>query len=226
MSGDNFGGDKKAPMRSPLASIEKRFILRTVDKFPSWIEGYHLTMLTLPWSAGLIVFGYLAAGNIQWLWGSSAMLFLQWFTDSFDGALGRRRDTGIPKWGFYMDHFLDFVFMWCLPLGYVFIVSPPSAWMLVIVAFIYSLLMVNSFLAFGATNEFKITYLGLGPTEVRIGFIALNTALIVWGPRFLMAALPYALGVFALGLIVIVVRTQKYVWRIDMQDVQARDGDE
>ena len=36
------------------------------------------------------------------------------FTDSFDGALGRRRDTGIPKWGYYMDHLLDFVFMWCV----------------------------------------------------------------------------------------------------------------
>ncbi len=46
---------------------------------------------------------------------------LQWFTDSFDGALGRHRDTGIPRWGFYMDHFLDFVFMCPVFIGWSFL---------------------------------------------------------------------------------------------------------
>lgn len=100
MDNQEFGGDKKLPMKTLLAKYEKKFIDSNVSKFPGWVQGYHLTLMTIPFSAGLIIFGYLAKNNFTWLWLSSLMLFLQWFTDSFDGALGRFRDTGIPKWGF------------------------------------------------------------------------------------------------------------------------------
>jgi len=216
MAETTFAGDKKSPMRSPLAGIEKRFILAYVEKFPRWIETYHLTLLTVLWSVGLIGFGYLARFNIHWIWGSSLMLFLQWFTDSFDGALGRHRDTGLVKWGYYMDHFLDFVFMWCLPVGYVFIVSGPSVFLLFVVAFVYSALNVNAFLSFACTNEFKITYLGIGPTEVRLLFILLNVLVISFGPGFLETILPFVLGAMTAALCVIVHRTQKQIWAMDM----------
>ena len=121
MAEENFTGDKKVPMKSMLADAEKRFIMANVGKFPKWIEGYHLTLMTIPWTIGLVVFGFLASrGSMHWLWGSSLMLALQWFTDSFDGALGRLRDTGIPKWGFYMDHFLDYLFMSGVFIGWTF----------------------------------------------------------------------------------------------------------
>ena len=218
MSNQSFAGDRKAPMRSPLAKIEKWAITSNVQRFPGWIEGYHLTLATIVWSAGLVGFGYLAGrSNIHWLWGSSVMLFLQWFTDSFDGALGRLRDTGIPKWGFYMDHLLDFVFTWCAVVAYVFVVDGTSSHLVVILAFVYSAMMASSFLSFAAINEFKITYLGLGPTEMRVALILLNTGLIFFGPGFMEATLPYALGVLALGFCVIVYRTQRRIWAIDME---------
>jgi archaetidylinositol phosphate synthase len=121
MSDKQFGGDKKMPMRTFLAKWERRFIDALVPKFPQWIHGYHLTLMTILWSAGLIAFGYLARGNLSWLWLSSLMLMLQWFTDCFDGALGKFRDTGIPKWGYYMDHLLDFVFLCSILIGYSFL---------------------------------------------------------------------------------------------------------
>ena len=37
-----FGGDKKLPMNSLLARYEKKFIDGNVQRFPNWIEGYHL----------------------------------------------------------------------------------------------------------------------------------------------------------------------------------------
>ncbi len=92
-----FGGDKKLPMKSLLAEHERKLIDKYVPKFPKWIEGYDLTLTTILWSIGVIIFGWLAKDNRLWLLLSSAMLALQWFTDSFDGALGRYRDTGIPK---------------------------------------------------------------------------------------------------------------------------------
>ena len=217
-----FHGDKKLPLKSPLAKVERRLIDAWTPRFPRWIEGYHLTLMTILWSGGLILFGYLARSSLHWLWLSSLMLFLQWFTDSFDGALGRYRDTGIPKWGYHMDHFLDFIFMCAVLVGYALLFQGQSGTLFLMLVPIYGGLMVNSYLAFAATNEFKITFLGLGPTEVRLLLILLNTALIVFGTAFVQVALPYA---FAAGLIVVVVvvyRTQKYIWRIDMADKQAR----
>ena len=220
---EDFAGDKKAPMRSPLAAVEHRFIHANVHRFPPWIKSYQLTLLTIPWSVGVLVSGYLAArGNLHWLWGSSLMLFLQWFTDSFDGSLGRHRDAGLVKWGFHMDHFLDFVFMWCVVAQYAFLVDGASRHIVYALAFLYGAVMVNSWLDFAITNEFKITYLGMGPTEIRLFFIVLNTLLIHFGTGFLEAILPYALILWLLLLSAIVYRTQKAVWAMDMADKQRR----
>ncbi|MCK4913908.1 MAG: CDP-alcohol phosphatidyltransferase family protein [Planctomycetes bacterium] len=217
MNSQTFNGDKKAPMKSLLARYERKFIDSNITKFPAWIQGYHLTLMTIPLSIGLVVFGYLAKNNLNWLWLSSLVLFLQWFTDSFDGALGRHRDTGIPKWGFYMDHFLDFVFMSSVFLGYSFLFEGLNKVLVFFMVPAFGCLMVSSFLAFGATGEFKITYLRTGPTEIRIGFIILNCLVIILGIGFMEKALIYIFVVFIVALCVVIYRTQKYIWNIDMQ---------
>ena len=223
MKESQFTGDKKMPMKSLFATTERRFINATAPKFPGWIEGYHLTLLTIPLSAGLVGFGYLASkGSLHWLWLSSLMLFLQWFTDSFDGALGRLRDTGIPKWGFYMDHFLDYIFMSCVFIGWSFLFKGKSnliAWTMVMAM---GSLMVNSFLSYGATGEFKITYLRTGPTELRLAFIIVNCLLIKFGTAFAEKNLLYICIVFCASIAVIVYRTQRYIWSVDMTDKKIR----
>ena len=226
MPPQKFTGDKKAPMHSPLAKSERKLIDAWVPKFPLWIEGYHLTLLTLAWSAGLILFGWLAGHNIHWLWGSSLMLFLQWFTDSFDGSLGRYRDTGIPKWGFHMDHLLDFIFMSAVFAGYAFIVSQPHFVHLVLVlGFIYAVVMVNSFLEFGAIGEFRITWLGTGPTELRLYFIIINCFLMAYGVAWLERALPYLVGAFIAATVFIIYSTQRRIWEIDMDAKRAKEAE-
>ena len=45
---DGFSGDRHAPMRSPLAKLEQWVIARNVSRFPHWIQGYHLTLVTIP----------------------------------------------------------------------------------------------------------------------------------------------------------------------------------
>jgi hypothetical protein len=212
-----FAGETHAPMRSPLANLERRVIQRTVGRFPRWIEGYHLTLMTVAWSAGVVLFGWLAQADLRWLWGTTAMLAGQWFTDSFDGALGRLRDSGIPRWGFYMDHFLDFVFMWCVPASYALLVAGRSRVLVVVFAFLYSAMMANAFLEFAATGNFRITYLGVGPTEIRLGYAAINTAIIFLGTGFLERALPWAVGAFGAALLVIVLGSQRRIWTLDMR---------
>ena len=221
---DNFTGDKKVPLTSMLAGPEKKFITWLTPKFPGWIEGYHLTLLTIPWSIGLVVFGYLAGKcSLHWLHLSSLMLFLQWFTDCFDGSLGRYRDTGIPKWGFYMDHFLDFVFMCSVFIGWTFLFTGTNNTLMWFLSLSMGCLMVNSFLAFGATGKFKITYLGTGPTELRLYFIIANTLIAFLGVSLIDQYLPWIFGAYWFGVIVVVFRTQRSIWKVDMADVAARD---
>ncbi|MBN1391768.1 MAG: hypothetical protein JW947_03085 [Sedimentisphaerales bacterium] len=221
MDNQKFSGDKKLPMRTLLAEYERRFIDKNVSKFPKWIQGYHLTLMTIPLSAGLIIFGYLARNNCCWLWLSSLMLFLQWFTDSFDGALGRFRDTGIPKWGFFMDHFLDFVFMCSIFIGYSFLTDGFNRQIVLLLIPVFGCFMVSSYLAFGATNEFKITFLSAGPTEIRFWFFVLNCLIIFLGTAFIEKILVYILVLSVLLLCFIVYRTQKYIWNIDMKNKAA-----
>ncbi len=218
MNSEKFAGDRKIPMTSLLARPERRFIDYWIPQFPRFIEGYHLTLCTIPWSGGMILFGWLARNNILWLWGSCAMLFLQWFSDSFDGSLGRYRDTGIPKWGYFMDHFLDYIFMCAILVGYSFILNHQARQLLLLVMPVYGAFMVSSYLSFAATNEFKITYLRLGPTELRILLILLNIAIMFLGIGYFEKSLPWALAILFPGLCVVVFRTQKYIWRLDMEE--------
>ena len=46
------------------------------------------------------------------------MITLQWLTDSLDGAIGRYRNVGLIRWGYYMDHFLDYIFLCSILIGY------------------------------------------------------------------------------------------------------------
>jgi archaetidylinositol phosphate synthase len=225
MADKTFGGDKKLPMKSLLARSERKLIDTNVPKFPKCIEGYHLTLLTIVWSICLIIFGWLAKDNIHWLWLSSLMIFMQWFTDSFDGALGRYRDTGIPKWGYYMDHFLDYVFICSVLIGYTFLLEDQGKQIVYLLIPVFGCFIVSSYLAFGATNEFKITFLGAGPTEIRIYLIILNILLIIFGTAWIEKILPYILAIAIILMCVVVYRTQKYIWKMDMAEKRAKDSE-
>lgn len=216
----------KAPMHSPLAAAEKKFITWLTPYFPAWIGTRMLTLLTIPWSAGMVIFGWLAGktGNLHWLWAASVMLFLQWFTDSFDGAIGRARNTGLIKWGFYMDHFLDFVFMCSVFIGWSFLFEGTARLMLWFLSLGMGCLMVNAFLSFGATNQFQITYLGTGPTEMRLYFILINTAITIFGLGWLEKSLVYIFIGFWLGVCAVIYRTQRYIWKLDMEIKQKQPG--
>ena len=222
MPDQSFGGAFKKG-QSLLGPIEKRFVNRWVGTIPKRLETYHLTMMTILWSALVILSAWQAqkAGYIIWFWGVSIAIFLQYLTDLFDGAVGRERNTGLVKWGFYMDHFLDFIFQCALIVAYA-LISPPELnlqwWFFAILA-ITSGFMVNSFLSFAATNEFEIYFLGIGPTEIRIYFIALNTVIIYLDPtrQYFETFVPIYAIVLTLGLVFVVWQSHKNLWTLDMK---------
>ena len=202
---------------SMFSPLERRLATRVVPRVPAWLGTQHLTMMTLAWCAGLVVFGYLAANDLRWLWGSSLMIALQWVTDFFDGKVGKYRGTGLVKWGFYMDHLLDFVFLCAVLGGYALVLPERFHFGLFLVLAVFAGFMVNSFLAFAATGRFHISHGKLGPTEFRLALVCINAFVAVYGTRLMGKALPFvAAGGFAV-LCLLAYRTQRELWQRDME---------
>ena len=216
MQREQFAGASKSSV-SLVSPLERRMARAVVPRIPAWLETHHLTMLTLLWCAGLVLFGYLAARDMRWLWGANVMIFLQYLSDFFDGKVGKHRDTGLVKWGFYMDHMLDYVFLCSVIIGYALFLPERALLSLLLVLAVYGGFMVNSFLSFAATEKFEISHMKMGPTEFRIALIAANALLIYFGPRPMKNALPYVAACSFVALCLLVYRTQKTLWRRDMQ---------
>jgi len=189
---------------------------RIVPLVPEFLNTRCLTMLTILWSILVIGFGYQAQENILWLWGSSVMLLMQYITDVLDGEVGRFRNSGFLRWGFYMDHMLDFLFMSSLFIGYGFLVGEESFIYLLSLVVLVGALLSNTFLAFDAANTFRISYLRIGPTEARIFVILVNVFIIQYGILMFERMLPYGVALLFLYMIIAIYRAQKLAYDADI----------
>jgi len=210
-----FAGDKKELVHL-LAPYEQRFIETLLPKVPQSIGTVHLTLMTLAWAAGVILSGYLAAtGDLRWMWAFNACVLGQYVTDMLDGAVGRQRNTGLIKWGFYMDHFLDYIFLCSCIAGYAFLL-PGSYFFLIMACLTLSAgFMVHTFLDFAITNDFKISCSLVGVSEARIVLVAFNILLMVFGTGLLVKAFPFLVAVAFIGLCALVFQSQKLYAQMD-----------
>ncbi len=215
-----FAGAHKTN-NSFLAPLERRLAPLVIPRIPSWIETQHLTMLTLIWSLLILVFSALAARNLRWLWLVSLMIFLQWVTDHYDGKVGKYRNTGLVRWGYYMDHLLDYVFLCSILIGYAFILPERSRFQLLLMLALFAAFDFSTFLAFSATDKLKISYLKFGPTEFRLALIVVNALLIKFGTKHMIGGLKWVNAGAVVGLCVLVYTTQKRIWQLDMESRQA-----
>src|SRR4051812_20062842 len=159
-----------------LARPEQRLLEAIARRLPARVLPDHLTALALLAAAGFAAFGALG-----WLWGMGALLVVQWLGDSLDGTLARVRKTERPRYGYYLDHLAD-----ALSTGLVGIGLGLTAHMHLTVALVlviaYLALSINTYLETQALGVFRLGYGRLGPTEARLGLIALNTALALGAP--------------------------------------------
>ena len=203
-----------------LVPLERRLAQFVLPRVPLWLETYHLTLLTPVWSILMVAFSYLAGRDVRWLWMVNLMIVFHYFTDHFDGKLGKFRNTGLCKWGFYMDHLFDYVFLSSILIGYALLVQGSLFGMLLVLC-VFGAFMFHTFLMLAATGEFRVSFSRFGPTELRLALIVINALLIRYGARPLKAALPCVafLGTVALG--VLAFRAQQKLWQSDMQAKQA-----
>jgi phosphatidylglycerophosphate synthase len=207
-----------------LTPFERRLAPVVLPRIPSWLETYHLTMLTLLWSGLILLFSYWAAQDLRWLWGVSAMVFMQYVTDHYDGKVGKYRGTGLVRWGYYMDHLLDYVFLCSVIIGYAFILPERSRYQVLIMLAIFAGYEVSTFLSFAAkTDRLKLSYFGFGPTEFRLAIIVINALLVQYGTRRMIGGLKYVNIGAGIGLAFMVYKTHKTIWELDMKHKQGVD---
>src|SRR5258705_25123 len=215
-----FAGPTKTNS-SFLTPLERRLARTVLPKIPPWLESYHLTMLTVLWSTLILIFSYLAARDLRWLWMVSVMIFLQYVTDHYDGKIGKYRNTGLVRWGYYIDHLLDYFFLCSIIIRYAFILPERSRYQILLMLAIFAGYEMSTFLAFAATDRFKISYLKLGPTEFRLAIIIINALLVQYGTRSMVNWLTYVTIGAALVFALMIYRTHKVIWEMDMKQKKA-----
>jgi archaetidylinositol phosphate synthase len=104
---------------------------------------------------------------------------LNWFGDSLDGTVARVRNQQRPRYGFYVDHVIDCGGTALLVLGMAAsgLMSLPVALGFLVAYFLVSL---EVYLATYCLGTFKMSYLGFGPTELRIVLAVANLAALRW----------------------------------------------
>src|SRR6476619_1966900 len=215
-----FAGAYKSN-NSFLTPLERRLAPIVLPRIPVWIETYHLTLLTLLWSAMILVFSYNERNDLRWLWLVSLCIFMQYVTDHYDGKVGKYRNTGLVRWGYYMDHLLDYFFLCSVLIGYAFILPERSRFQLLLMLALFAAFDFSTFLAFSAMDKLKISYLKFGPTEFRLALIVINALLIKFGTKHMIGGLKWVNAGAVVGLCVLIYTTQKKIWQLDMESRQA-----
>jgi archaetidylinositol phosphate synthase len=191
---------------SVLAAAEKRALIRMARRIPPGINSDHLSILSL---ASMMAAACALAAVRLTPWAALAAvacLAANWFGDSLDGTLARVRGHERPRYGYYVDHVIDLAATTCLLIGLACsgLMSPTVAMALLAA---YLLVCGESYLATHATSIFRMSFLGFGPTELRI-VLAIGILKAVLTPRISVGSLEGVLlldvgGVVALaGLLI------------------------
>jgi len=150
-------------------------------RLPASVKPDHLTLIGF---IGALVCGI--AYGVSWLsrdllWVASAGLIINWFGDSLDGTLARFRKIERPRYGFFIDNTTDLLSQLSVFLG---IGASPYMRFDVACLGLVALYMVSFFNLVRSidTNVIKIGFYGIGPTEIRLGFISYNFLLLAIGP--------------------------------------------
>jgi phosphatidylglycerophosphate synthase len=153
--------------RSLLASAEKRLLVAIAQRLPRWLSSDHLTMLGLL-SMPLAGLAFSQIGTARWgATGLALALAANWFGDSLDGTVARVRDQQRPRYGYYVDHVIDLAgaVAVLIGMGASGLMEPAIA-----LALLASFLLVSAeaYLATHTVGVFRLSFGGVGPTELRL----------------------------------------------------------
>jgi phosphatidylglycerophosphate synthase len=187
---------------SLTATAEKRLLVAMAHVLPTSITSDHLSALALL-SMGAAGCSFASMRFSKWgAAGVVVFLAVNWFGDSLDGTVARVRNQQRPRYGYYVDHVIDLAGIALLIGGMACsgLMHPAAA---VAVLASYLLVSAETFLATHAAGVFRMSFLGFGPTELRI-VLAIGTVRAVWSPWSTVAG-TYTMQLFDVGGIVTVI---------------------
>lgn len=168
-----------------LGPLERPALAFFARIMPMWVNS---DMLTAFAALGAVITGlaYFWAGQAGALKGNGFLflaslgLIIHWFGDSLDGTLARYRHHERPNYGYYTDHALDGLSSLVIFMGiglsgladFSVTMFALACWLLV---------MMQVFLKTHATGTFEMTSVRVGPTEIRLLVIIVNTVLFFTG---------------------------------------------
>jgi archaetidylinositol phosphate synthase len=187
-----------------LAASERRLLNWLCARMPAWATPDMLTGIGFVGSIATFAGYALSSFHLAWLWVAIAGYFINWFGDSLDGSLARYRKIERPAFGYFVDHSIDSFSNMIIVIGLglsPFIRLDTALFGLTG----YLLLSIHTFLAARVTDEFKLTYLAGGPTEMRLILIAMTVAMYIMepGPALMMGQTLFDLFIGGLGVILI-----------------------
>jgi phosphatidylglycerophosphate synthase len=152
---------------SVTAAAEKRLLEAIARRLPPAINSDHLSALGL---AAMAAAGAAFAALRISPWAAAAVviaLAANWFGDSLDGTLARVRGHLRPRYGYYVDHVMDLGGTTLLFAGIACsgLMSPLLAAGVLVG---YLLVSAEAYLTTHAAGMFRMSFLGCGPTELRV----------------------------------------------------------
>jgi phosphatidylglycerophosphate synthase len=194
---------------SLLAAQEKKLLVWIAERLPQRVNSDHLSLLGLSamLAAGLAFWA--SSWNPWLLLGVVAALAVNWFGDSLDGTVARVRNQQRPRYGFYVDHVLDVAGAAFLFGGMAF-----SSHMSTVVGLgllvAYMMVSAESYLATHARSVFKLSFMRIGPTELRLLLAAgalrvmVDPAAVLFGREFLLLDVGGVVATVGLGVAFVV----------------------
>jgi len=156
---------------SVTARLERQLLVWIAHRLPRWVNSDHLSVLGLS-SMALAGIAFAALGVTPWAALAVVLaLAANWFGDSLDGTVARVRQQQRPRYGFYVDHIIDLAGTTMLIAGMACsgLMNPVIACAVLVG---YLLVSSESYLATHASGVFRMSFLGFGPTELRLVLMA------------------------------------------------------
>jgi phosphatidylglycerophosphate synthase len=196
-----------------LGPLERPALAFFARNMPKWVNSDMLTVLGLLGSVlAAVAYAMVGLGEVKanpWLFVASLGFVINWFGDSLDGTLARYRNMSRPNYGYYTDHAIDGITTLLVFVGIG--LSGMARFDVTLIALSgWLLLMLQVYLKTHATGVFEMTSIKIGPTEMRLVIIALNTVVYFVGAggslfdvTIASQVIPVNLGTLVLGVFAI-----------------------
>ena len=159
-----------------LGRFERPALRWLAAHMPGWVNSDILTGVGI--LGAVIIFVSYGLTNLDknFLWLASLGFAINWFGDSLDGTLARYRHQERPRYGFFIDHTVDAINETLIFLGIG--ISPYFSFNVLSVALVgYLMMSILVYVRTCVMGEFKLSYGGFGPTELRLIIMIINTVI-------------------------------------------------